>query len=354
MSGRDFLLYAVRAIGGFALCRHLTRKHLRILCYHGFSIGDEYQVAPGMFMRAATFERRLATLHKRRFPVIPLDEAVLRFTKHEINDAAVVITFDDGWASNLSIAVPILEKYQYPACLYVTTEHLSAGTEVFNVALSYMVRTAGRPSVTLAGIHPQMDGEYTVQGRTDDAIVDMILAAERAFPLAERQHLLRPIAAALGMRLDEVLRDGRFRLMTGSELREIYQRNVDVQLHTHRHRLPDNFESVFEEISLNRAAVSGATGAEPRHFCYPSGEYTQRHPGWLSVLGIVSGTTCEPGLNDASTPVMLLRRFLDSDAYSDISFEAELCGVREIARRARRFVTGAGKHPQTTTTHVNS
>jgi peptidoglycan/xylan/chitin deacetylase (PgdA/CDA1 family) len=346
---RDLALHALRAAGGFAVCRFLTRKQLRVLCYHGFSIRDEYQIAPGMFIRAQTFERRMAVLQRRRFTVLALDEAVKRFVAGEINNAETVITFDDGWASNLTIGVPILEKYRFPACVYVTTEHLTAAPEVFNVALSYLVRKSGRASVTLSGIHPQLDGEYRLSDREDQAIVEIILAAERAFPLAERQHALQAIATALGMSLPDVLAGDRFRLLTDTEMREIYRHNVDIQLHTHSHRLPDTYDALAREIGLNCTAVSGIVGVRPTHFCYPSGEYTARHAQWLSGLGIVSGTTCDPGLNDRATSVMLLKRFLDSDAYSDISFEAEVCGVREIARRVRaRLSAGSGNRPRVT------
>jgi peptidoglycan/xylan/chitin deacetylase (PgdA/CDA1 family) len=155
--------------------------------------------------------------------------------------------------------------------------------------------------------------------------------------LTQRQEALRPIARALGLDLGEVLHKDRFRLLTDTEIRTLFGHGVDVQLHTHTHRLPEDAESVAAEINQNRAAVTGITGHVPRHFCYPSGEYSHRHPEWLRGLGIVSATTCDPGLNDLSSSVLLLKRFLDSDSFTDISFEAEVCGVREIARAIRKL-----------------
>jgi peptidoglycan/xylan/chitin deacetylase (PgdA/CDA1 family) len=307
MSPRFFALYVLRVMGVFALARYLTRKQLRILCYHGFSVGDEHEVAPVMFMRGQVFERRMQLLRKRGIPVVTLDEGVKRFTQRTIANAETVITFDDGWASNLTVAVPILEKYGFPACVYISTEHLEAGTEVFNVALSYMIRRCGLKMLTLERVHPQLDGTYDIATNPDAAIVDLILRAEGALPLAERQQLLRPIAQALGANLDEVLRGERFRLLSRDEM--------------------------AREISTNRKMIEELTGSEARHFCYPSGEHSGRHPEWLGRLGIVSATTCHPGLNNGSTSVMLLNRFLDSDSTSDIAFEAQICGVYELARK---------------------
>jgi peptidoglycan/xylan/chitin deacetylase (PgdA/CDA1 family) len=339
-SVRSIALHVLRAVGGFALARYVTRRHLRILCYHGFSTGDEHEVAPYMFMRSATFERRLQILKRHRIPVVTLDEAVQRLQRREIRSAETVITFDDGWASTLTIGAPLLEKYGFPASVYLVTEHLAAGNEAFNVAISYMIRRSERDTLTLERLHPRLDGSYDIKHAPDDAAIAVIKAAEASFPLAERQRLLHPIAEALGFDLRQVLQNGRFRLLTRAQIQELFRRGFDLQLHTHTHRLPDSrFEAAAEEIEQNRNALKEAVGTVPRHFCYPSGKYSTRHAEWLRQLGIVSATTCDPGLNDTRTPLLQLNRHLDNEEASDIAFEAEVCGVREVARRIRAYAS---------------
>lgn len=331
---RLYALYLLRALGFFTLARYLTRKQLRILCYHSFSIGDEHEVDPVMFIRPETFERRMRLLRKRGIPVVTLDQGVTRLRAGSISNAETVITLDDGWQSNLTIGAPILVKYGYPASVYVSTEHLQAGTGVFNVALYYMIRRYGGGALTLQGVHPQIDGTYVIDKDPKSATVTLIRNAERALPLAERQQLLTPIAQALGANLDEVFRDGRFRLLSRAEMQQAMQSGLDIQLHTHSHRLPEtDFDAMAREISNNRQMIVDVTGTVPRHFCYPSGLYTAQQAEWLSRLDIVSATTCNPGLNDSNSPLMLLKRFLDSETKSNIVFEAEICGVYELLRR---------------------
>lgn len=333
---RDMALYLARGLGGFALARHLTRHRLRILCFHGFSVGDEYELQPHMFMRSATFERRMKILRKRRFPVIPLDEAVRRLGAGAIHRAETVITIDDGWASTLTIAAPILERYGFPACVYLTTEHLTAGTEVFNVALSYMILRSPHTVLHLEGIHPDLDGAYELRKDPNRTLIALIRAAEKACPaLADRQRLLAPLAAALAVDPAKVLCKERFRLLTGAQIRELAGRGFAIEMHTHSHRLPDeSFDSMAAEVERNRTELQAVLGKRPSHFCYPSGEYRPQHPQWLRRLGIASGTTCDPGLNAPGTSPFLLKRFLDSDGTSDIAFEAELMGFRELVRMA--------------------
>jgi peptidoglycan/xylan/chitin deacetylase (PgdA/CDA1 family) len=335
---RSAALHGARLLGVFALAQLLTRKRLRILCYHGFSIVDEHEVMPLVFMRRETFERRMQILKRRRIPVISLADAVNKLKAGKVDRAETVITFDDGWSSNLSVAAPVLEALHFPACIYVTTEHLDAGTEVFNVVLYYMLCRTSRNTLKLEGLDPTIDGSYDMEPDPVGVQRAIIAAAERAFPaLSDRQRLLLPISAALGFDLHEILGGGRFRLMHRGELETMHGRGFDIELHTHTHHLPaGTFEQTQDEITRNRRALAEILGVDKNHFCYPSGEYTPQHLQWLTQLGIESATTCEPGFNGTETDVLQLRRYLDSEAVSDISFEAEICGLRELVRTIRR------------------
>lgn len=69
--------------------------------------------------------------------------------------------------------------------------------------------------------------------------------------------------------------------MNPQEISEIAKDGVDVQLHTHRHRTPDD-EALFQrEIEDNRRRIESLTGRSPQRFCYPSGVYRQEFISWL-------------------------------------------------------------------------
>ncbi len=60
------------------------------------------------------FEQQLRWLSRRR-KVVPLVETLTRSRRENV----VAITFDDGYRDNLTIALPLLEKYQLPMTLFV-------------------------------------------------------------------------------------------------------------------------------------------------------------------------------------------------------------------------------------------
>ncbi|HKI98959.1 MAG TPA: polysaccharide deacetylase family protein [bacterium] len=98
----------------------LTDKGYRtvpILVYHQLT-----RTKPGrMAVLQTDFELQMAYLKHYRWQVITLQQfADFLDFKGQVPERAVVITFDDGWASTYHIALPILEKYGYKATLFVT------------------------------------------------------------------------------------------------------------------------------------------------------------------------------------------------------------------------------------------
>ncbi|MCY7348127.1 MAG: polysaccharide deacetylase family protein [Pyrinomonadaceae bacterium] len=61
------------------------------------------------------FEQHLKWLAKRSERVVPLS----RLLTEAVNKSLIAITFDDGYEDNLSVALPLLEKYNLPATIFM-------------------------------------------------------------------------------------------------------------------------------------------------------------------------------------------------------------------------------------------
>lgn len=338
-------IYALaKKAGLFALARRLTRKQLRILCYHGTSMRDESAFRPGLFIDPDVFERRLQTLRDQGFPVLELGEALRRQEQGTLPDNAVVITIDDGFYSTYRHAVPALQKHGFPATVYVTSYYCAKNAPVFRLAVQYLFWAARAPSLDLdgLGLGASLAGrvDLTVPAAREQAMWKLIHHGEEVLQEPERQALSQRLAAALGLDFDALVQQRLVGLMTPQEVAAMAKAGVDVQLHTHRHRLPHDRNEVARELSENRAFLEPLVGKKLDHLCYPSGLWTPEHWHMLQAQGVASATTCEPGLNDASTPRLALKRFLDGAEISELEFEAELHGFSELLRRGRNVVQG--------------
>jgi peptidoglycan/xylan/chitin deacetylase (PgdA/CDA1 family) len=341
---RVILLRTLRALGGFRLARRLTRGGLRILAYHGFSLRDEHMFRGLLFMREYTFHQRMALIARQGYPVLSLDRAMEGLRRGSLPPNAVVITVDDGWYSFGAIAAPALKAHDFPATVYVTTYYAEKRTCVFNVLVQYLFWRTALDSVDLADLGLGLRGRVRLSDAVDRqrAIAAIIEKGDTLPDAAAREELGRRVAGVLGIDFGPIERLRMFRLLDMAELKALAAQDIDIQLHTHRHRLPpDDRGTVEREIADNRRALAPVANRALDDFCYPSGNYDERLFPWLREAGIRGATTCNPGFNYKDTEPLALGRFLDGENIALVEFEAELAGVLELARRWRKIAAGA-------------
>lgn len=92
-----------------------------VVVYHAIGAPPPGAASDDLFVDLATFEEELAFLAGNR-QVLPL--AALLNGEFEAGKPAVSITFDDGFRSVLTAAAPMLERYGFPATVFVTTRWL--------------------------------------------------------------------------------------------------------------------------------------------------------------------------------------------------------------------------------------
>lgn len=337
MNAKRTILYISKLLGLFRLAREFHRPGLRILCYHGFALGDEAEFRPKLFIRPETFEARLRFIAKQGFRVLHLGEGAEMLSHGRLPSSGLVITIDDGFYSVYVAGVRLLRKYDLPATIYVTTYYCLKQTPVFRLAMQYMFWKTKEAQLDLTGLDTPLSDLVCWQDRETRASLTWKLINFGEMHLAEerRVELAREIGKRLRVDYDSIVGRRAFTLMSLGELRDLVSLGFDLQLHTHRHQLPEEEASIQREISQNRAVLEPLGGKPLEHLCYPSGVWSERMWGPLTELGIRTATTCEPGINGSHTPSLGLKRFLDGENISQIEFEAELCGFNDLLRALR-------------------
>jgi peptidoglycan/xylan/chitin deacetylase (PgdA/CDA1 family) len=330
------LLHLCRCAGLFHLARWLTRGQLRILAHHGFSLDDESDWRPTLFMPIESFRRRLDWL-QRHFAVVALNDGLKKIGKKGLSKPSVVITVDDGFADFHRLAAPLLKTRRLPATVYVTTYYVVHQSPVFRLTVQYMFWKTGRDRIDLATLATSLTGTVDLsdpQGKEETAW-SIIRHGEESCTQPQREGLLRRLGSQLGVRYEAIAASRKFSLMTEEEIEELAKQGFDFQLHSHRHRMSENPDQIVGEIRDNRAVLADLVRGPLEHFCYPSGEWSEQMWHALKHAGIRSAATCSPGLNSAQTPPGALLRITDSANLSQIEFEAEISGLLPWIRRLR-------------------
>ena len=328
-----------RILGGTGvshLASLLTSGRLQILCYHGFSFDDEHLFRSKLFMVPATFERRLEWLKKRGYSVVDLDDAVARLKIGKVKHKEIVITIDDGFHGVFALAAPLLRAYGMRATVYVTSYYVTHPNPVFRLVIQYMAWKSSHAEVDLSGLALEVAGTISLRGPEAHGQLQRFYEfAEEHLTEQQRVDVAREFGNRVGVDYDGLARSRRLSLMSPREISELHSQGFDIQLHTHRHRLPTAAAEISREIADNRAVLSPLTGSALEHFCYPSGIWDPGQWPILSTLGIRSATTCAPGFNTSETPPLGLRRYLDGEATSMGEFAAEMSGIKDLYRRVR-------------------
>ncbi|HEY0430730.1 MAG TPA: polysaccharide deacetylase family protein [Pyrinomonadaceae bacterium] len=143
-----------------------------ILVYHTISAPAEPMLADAD-ISPARFERQLQWLARWRH-VVSLDETISSSPRRRL----VALTFDDGFQDNLTVALPLLEKFQLPMTLFVTAGFLGREGYLSEAELREISR---HPLVTI-GAHGLWHRHF-----------NRLTATDARFELTESRRLLSGI-----------------------------------------------------------------------------------------------------------------------------------------------------------------
>ncbi len=318
-------------------------RRLLILAYHGISQDDEHIWNPALYMSQEALRHRMELLIRNDCSVLPLAEAVARLDRNDLPPRAIAITFDDGCHDFFARAYPVIRHFGFPVTVYQTSYYCVFNGPVFGVACSYILwKGAGKriDGLRFTGT-PELLDLSTEESRSSVCRRIRQAAQRDGLSAVEKDQLIDQLAASLEVDSGLMRRKRILHLMTPDELKQLVERGVDVQLHTHRHRTSRDRDLFVREIVDNRNFLAAVGQSSANHFCYPSGAYAECFLPWLSELGVKSATTCDPGLAGARTRMLLLPRLVDSSATSDVEFEGWLSGLSQLLPRRpiRREVT---------------
>jgi len=333
-------LHMIKAAGVFGLVRdsEWRQRRLLILCYHGISQQDEHLWRPALYLEPKTLEQRLKMLKDGGYAVLPFGEAVHRLYENDLPPRSVAITFDDGTYDFYKHGYPLLKSYGFPVTVYQTTYYTDYSRPIFNLICSYMLWKR-RGSIVDAGKELGLDSPLDLTTSHSRFLVERQLvqnALRDDLDGKKKDEIAAGLAKLLNIDYYELVSRRMLQLMNPTEVAELATQGVDFELHTHRHRTPQDELLFRKEISDNRKRIQEITGSIALHFCYPSGVYAVPFLDWLKAERVISATTCDAGLATAQTEKLLLPRVVDVSGRTPIEFESWLTGAGSLLAFRRK------------------
>ncbi len=328
---KKLFLFLAEQTGAYRLSRKHFADKLHILCYHGFSYGDQSSFRPKLFIEEETFKARIEYLVKNNFRFLSLSEFDDYLKGRLVCKNPVLLTIDDGWKGTHEIALPILKKYGIPHVIYLYTDCFVRGVPVVNVLLQYALWKTRHRTVEWNSSSYDLS---SVDSRNE--LLRQLLLETKELSVLQLNLALKRIFDALGLDYVKEREWENFRLINEAEIKDHLANGGTFQLHTHHHVNPLQDDLLKAELLENQRIIESVTGQKAEHFCYPSGEYSPAQFPLLREMEIKSAVTCRPGLNRSATQPYELMRFLDGENISQGEFEAEMNGFMEVARKLRK------------------
>jgi peptidoglycan/xylan/chitin deacetylase (PgdA/CDA1 family) len=271
-----------------------------VLMYH--RIADNPIDPWGLAVAPAAFEEHLIVLKKRRL-VLPLTEFGRLHGIGRLPQAAVAITFDDGYACNARVALPLLHRHAVPATFFVATGLISSAEEFWWDALQRIVDQTTEASLELpleGGGRRRSVSLGPPQSFDEASQWNAMLPAKNARQSAylEMWRVLRGLSdrarrngvASLHLQ-SRVPAQARatHRIMTTDELGAAAKSDfVEIGAHSVTHPALSALSRTEQqqEVQESRAFCQRLTGRTATAFAYPYGDFSDETVGVVKDAGL--------------------------------------------------------------------
>ena len=236
--------YFLNVLSPAALSADEISTQVPILMYHHLSedVTNSEMVSPEQF------EAQIRALSEAGYTGVSFDELQAYVLRGEpLPENPVVITFDDGYRSNYTLAYPILQKYGMKATIFAVG--VSFGTDHYkdtDYAITPHFGAAEAAEMTASGL-------ISIQSHTYD------------------MHQWPPYETGSAVRENI--------LQLSSESEEAY------------------VQALTEDFTRSRALLEGATGQPVDVLAYPAGQYSTLTQVTLQSLGVHVTLSTNPGVN---------------------------------------------------------
>lgn len=282
------------------------KGRLSILIYH--------RVLPEQdFMRpneptVAVFNWHMQLI-SRYFSPLSLANALELMDKNQLPNNAICVTFDDGYADNEKYALPILQKWEIPATVFVSTGFMNGG-RMWNDTVVEAVRCMNA-NICLESIGL---GSYEINNNDQkrEAAYHIISKIKHLNP-SERLAITEYIESICPTVLPTDL------MLNHKTLLNLVEAGIEIGGHTVNHPILANLsnEEALEEITRGKQIIEGIIDKKIRYFAYPNGkphqDYKLNQVDIVKKAGFEAAVSTEWGVSSSQSDQFQLARFTPWD-----------------------------------------
>jgi peptidoglycan/xylan/chitin deacetylase (PgdA/CDA1 family) len=315
------LYYGASRVGELPFFRARFAARAVIILFHEIQQDCRSELMTGTSV--SLFEYSLSWLQREGWSIVSLDECLEKLASNDRSRRYAVLTFDDGYRDNVSVALPILERHNAPFMMYVPTGAATRSMQSWWLGLRKLFLL--RDKVTIEASGRRFDcSDFRKKTSAFDEVIRWVHQDFR------RAALLAPTFKQNGISLAE-LNETYF--LDERELSILARHPLaSIGGHTTSHPALTTLDesSARAELADNRAYLENLLQLPVRHFAYPYGACGPRDEHLANEVGFLTAVTTRQGrLYDHKVNHFALPRI---GLYSRSAFRARMSGIMEAAQ----------------------
>lgn len=244
----------------------------------------------------------------RWFNVLALDEAARRLREGTLPARAAALSFDDGYADNHDVALPVLRELGLPCTFFIATAFLDGG-RMWNDTLIETFRRTPRTRLALGGLVPGLEDVACGSTAERRQAIEEVIAKVKYLQPEQRQRCVDEIARRGEAALPDDL------MMTSAHVRSMRAAGMLIGAHTVSHPILARLEpsEAQREVRHSKQHLEQLLQEPIRLFAYPNGkpdeDYVQRSVEIVREAGFEAAFSTAWGAASAHSDPMQLPRF---------------------------------------------
>jgi peptidoglycan/xylan/chitin deacetylase (PgdA/CDA1 family) len=312
---------------------------IKVLMYHRvISKKDIVYSYKSMAVNEVEFEKQIIFL-KKNYRIISLDELYDLYrnyghTKHKNNN--VVITFDDGYKDNLTVAYPILKKHNIPAAIFLATNYITESKKscsklLWPDHLGYLIANCKSSKMNLPVIG------YLNLSDQEQRCKSMISVSKyiKTLSYTERDSFMDSLNVTFNITPPDTLANELY--LSWDDINVLGSDNnlITFGSHTSNHIILSRESNLIVEKELleSKNVIEHKTGKKAHYFCFPNGtkeDYNSNSMISLAKAKYRLAFTAVPGINRLKFFPYQIRRSCVPNNYDITDFKTMMCRITKI------------------------
>ena len=333
--------YLANIFGVNRVLRFAFRRNILVIMYHGVT-AKNYKPAAWTQLPINIFEEQIKWLLKNYTPV-SLSHVVDAVANGSVlPDNSVLLTFDDGLKNNISVAYPVLEKYKFPAAIFLTVDLVDTEFFLWFDELYIIIKEAKEKGIKLE-LSLSKAKAYFEQGRYWEAYCAEVEHLKRK-PLKDCLQIVTNMLNQISYEKQKYCED--FGPLSWQDVITLDKKGlVEFGVHTATHRILTTIpETQLEDELLGaKNRLEKQLGHKVDTFCYPNGslgrDYLPEHRYMLKEFGYKCAFATDLGLydlqrdNEFSIPRIAVGNDISAKADFFQMNASGLCNLRTLIQK---------------------